>query len=451
MNPAVRIVVVLLLVIPACEHGDHAAHEHEHGEAHPHDKPHDDHEEDHEGGHHPREERGASHVRTKKGSLGVHRHEEREEEEGGDHDDDHRPAKHADDGEEEAHEEEGVIHLAPSALERSGIRVAPVTTGALRGVIEVPAEIQLNPDRVAHISPLVEGQLVSVQVTQGDHVEVEQEIARLRSVTLGQARAELSRTTALRKTTRKNRDRQKKLRSEGISSERAYLEAELAFDAAKADQEAAKSKLSVYGLSGGTGPEMTLKSPIAGIVLERHATRGENISPTDTLFIVADLSKVWVIGRVYEQHIGEIGPGMTASLTLNAYPSRNWGGKVDFVGTALDEETRTLPVRVELDNPAGLLRPGLFGTLRLSSNDEEGDVVLVPETAIQTVDDRPVVFVPGEEEGEFEVRPVTLGRSAHAQAEVLEGLEPGSAVVVDGGFILKSELMRSQLGHGHAH
>jgi len=359
-------------------------------------------------------------------------------------------------GGEEGHDDHGdgeerVVRISPEALSRNGIRLGTAEAGVLAGAFEVPAEVQLNPDRVAHISPLVEGQLLSVDVTLGDRVEAETQLARLRSVELGQARADLSRTTSLRDVAEQNRDRQRRLREEGISSERSLLEAELAYEQADAERDAARSRLRVFGLRGGSGPDMTLESPIAGVVVERHATRGENVSPDDTLFIVADLSRVWVIGRVYEQQVAQVAPGMNATLTLNAYPGRNWTGTVDFVGATLDESTRTLPIRVEIDNPDGLLRPGLFGSLRLASGQPTSTSVVVPLSAVQTIDNRTVVFVPGHEDGEFAAHPVTTGRENTRQVEVLEGLEPAARIVVEGAFILKSELMRGELGHGHAH
>ena len=347
--------------------------------------------------------------------------------------------------------EERTVRLSESGIRRSGIRLSPVATSALNGTVEVPAEVQLNPDRVAHISPLVEGQLLRVHATIGDRIEEKAPLASLRSVALGNARAELSRTNALLSVARKNLERQRNLRAEGISSGKSLLEAKLAFDSATAERAAALSRLSVFGARDGWGPDMTLLSPIAGTILERHATRGENVSPADTLFIVADTSQVWVIGRVYEAQIGQVETGLPATLSLNAFPSRTWSGTVSFVGATIDEETRTLPIRVELDNESGELRPGLFGSLRLASKAATGSVAVVPETAVQTMDNRPVVFVGGHDDGEFEARSVVIGKTSHGKVEVLKGLESGDLVVVDGGFVLKSELMRSELGHGHAH
>ncbi|MCB9540676.1 MAG: efflux RND transporter periplasmic adaptor subunit [Myxococcales bacterium] len=336
-------------------------------------------------------------------------------------------------------------------MARSAVRLAEVKRGAVRVALEVPAEVQLNPDRVAHVSPLVEGQLISVDVTLGDTVELGQPLARLRSVELGQARAALSRATALRQVARQTRDRQKRLRAEGISAERSLIEAQLAYDQAGAERDAALSRLKVFGLQGGSGPDMALESPIAGRVVERHATRGENVSPDDTLFVVADLTRVWIIGRVYEQQVAQVAVGMAASLTLGAYPGRRWEGKVDFVGATLDEATRSLPIRMEVDNPDGQLRPGLFGSLYLATDAPTAEGLVVPVGAVQTLEGRSVVFVPGEGAGVFEARMVTVGREAQGQVEIVGGLAAGARVVVEGAFLIKSELMRGQLGHGHAH
>jgi cobalt-zinc-cadmium efflux system membrane fusion protein len=368
-------------------------------------------------------------------------------EEGDDHDD---------------HEESELVVLSESALARSGVRLGPVERGALGEVIEAPAEVQLNPDRVAHISPLVDGQVVDVAATIGDRVAADEELAVLRSVALGQARADLDRAEALRTVAQQTLERQERLRNEGINSERALLEAQAVFDEADAERDAARSRLRVFGVRGGAGPDVALASPIAGLVLERHATRGETVTPDDVLFVVADLASVWVIGQVYEQDIGRVRAGMPATLHLPAYPGQTWAGSVDLVGAAVDPATRTLPVRVVLENTDGRLIPGLFGALSLAlDTPAEGDAapppLLVPQAAVRHLGERAVVFVPAdgaapdEAPGAFEPRTVTLGRAASGRVEVLEGLAPDTQIVVEGAFVLESELRRGQLGHGHAH
>ncbi|MEM7446746.1 MAG: efflux RND transporter periplasmic adaptor subunit [Myxococcota bacterium] len=342
------------------------------------------------------------------------------------------------------------VQLTETAFRTSGIRLEQVSSRHVSSDgTRVPAEIQFDPDRLAHISPLVDGQIVSVSVTIGDRVESGDELATFRSVELGQARAELSRASAVRETAEANLERQRRLRDEGISSERSLLEAQQAFDEADAARDAARSRLRVFGVRGGSGSDMALTSPISGVVVERHATRGENVSTEDTLFVVADVSEVWVIARAYEQHIPLARVGMGASLTVGSHPERQWTGSVDYVALSLDESSRTLPIRVSVPNSDGALRPGMFGTLTIAGG--EGAAGLsVPVSAVQSLNGGDIVFVQGDAERTFEARTVVLGRESEARFAVLEGLSGTENVVVGGAFILKSELVRGQLADGCA-
>ena len=282
-------------------------------------------------------------------------------------------------------------------------------------------------------------------------VEEGQRLITMRSVDLGAARAALQLATAHRRATKEHLDRHKKLREQGINAQRDLVDAKRDHDEAVAQVSAAQSALRALGARGGEGPEMTLTSPLKGRILERHATRGEHITTRDTLLVVADLSRVWVMGQVYEQQIARVKQGMPVTLTFASYPGRSWQGKIDFVEMHLNESTHTLPVRVELENAEGLLRPGLFGSLRLLTDTNNDARVLIPRDAVQTMDGERVVFVPGHEPGAFERLPITTGATSGDLIEVIDGLEAGQEVVVEGAFILKSELLRGSLGHGHAH
>ncbi len=346
-----------------------------------------------------------------------------------------------------SHEEIGSeVVLSASAIERAGIRVAEITSSVAVSGISGPAEVQLNPDRVAHVSPIVAGQLREVRAALGDPVESGQVLATLRSIDLGQARAADSRARALLSVTRASYERQRQLRQEGISSERALLEAQYSMREAEAERNAARARLRVYGVGGGTGPDMPLISPIDGVVVTRHATYGENVSTEEELFVVADLSRVWIVGQIYEQDIASLRAGVNATLTLRALPGRSWTGPLTYIASTLDEETRSLTVRIELDNPDGLLRPGMFGALRLDTSDENGRrALLIPDSAVQELQGRSVVFVPSDEANSFRVVEVVTGAPANDLVEVLDGLESGVRIVVEGAFILKSQMIRDEL------
>ncbi|NOY93894.1 MAG: efflux RND transporter periplasmic adaptor subunit [Deltaproteobacteria bacterium] len=338
-----------------------------------------------------------------------------------------------------------VVVLSPEAISRNGIQLAQATNHPISDLVEAPAEVQLDPDRVAHVSPLVPGQLRRVDFSIGAQVQRGQQLAVLRSVELGQARAEQRRARAMLEVAEANFARQQRLRSDGISSQRSFLEAQLRRAEAVAQRDAARARLLVFGLHGGRGPDMPIVAPIGGTIIERHATQGENVAADDVLFVIADTAKVWVVGRAYERDMPKLRLGAHARLTLQSQPERSWEGTVSFLAPVVDETTRTLAVRTELDNDDGTLRPGLFGRLQISVGEPQL-VVTVPQVAVQQLRGDAVVFVPGDEANSFRAQRVTTGRRTGELVEIRSGLEAGSQVVVAGAFLLKSQLMTSEFG-----
>ncbi len=363
---------------------------------------------------------------------------------------------HSEHGEEEpgsGHSDELV--LDQHVIQRNGITSEVAQRRLLLGSLEVPAEVQVNPDKTAHISSLVPGRLTEIRVALGDAVQKGDVLALVESVELGRARADLRGARARKTAADAEVRRMATLVGEGIAAKKSRVEADARADQASADVAAARATLSVYGLKGGAGRSIALESPLGGTVIERHASPGEIVDRETRSFVVADLSQLWVMGRVYEQDLSRVAEGLPAEVALIAYPGRTWTGVIDYVSSTLDEDTRSVAIRVVLDNPEGVLRPGMFGTIALGQVEPDGgataEVISVPETAVSTMGDRTVVFVAGDEPGGFRVRDVVPGANAHGFVEIREGLEPGEAVVNRGAFVLKSEFMKASIGEGHEH
>jgi len=303
------------------------------------------------------------------------------------------------------------------------------------------------------VTPMVAGRIDEVHVSLGDSVKANQALATMRSVALGEARSAVANARAGVEVARANFVRQEELKREGIGAQRAYLEAQGELRSSESDLSAATERLHVYGGRKGAGSTTTIRSPLNGIVIGRHATAGEVVSDGSSLFMVSDLSRVWVVGRVYEQDVAAARIGAAAVVSLQAYPGKEWPGEVSYVSHTLDTHTRTLDIRVELDNPDGTLRPGLFGRISLSpEGDDAEQVPVIPQSAVQRVDGRTLVFVATEEPGVFRPTFVTLSARARDKVEVREGLAVGDQVVVSGAFTLKSELLRGELSEGdHQH
>ena len=339
------------------------------------------------------------------------------------------------------------VSLTPAAIERSEIRVGEATRQPLSGALVIPAEVRLDPDRTAHITPIVQSQVTSVRVKLGDQVKKGQLLAELKSVELGEAAADTAKARAAVEVAQDRVDRQRQLMDAGVGAQRSLVEAEGELRQAKAALRAAQARAGVYGGAGGG----RLKSPIGGTVIERHATPGEVASPDRPLFVVAAIEDVWVVGRVYEKDIGSVSEQAPAVVRLGAYPERSWKGTIDYVAPVLDEATRSAEVRVTLANPEKLLKPGLFGTIALGSPDAGAASLVVPEAAVQEVHGKTVVFAPGAKPGSFVAVPIVTGARVRGLVEILSGIEPGRKLVLDGAFTLKSALLASELGEGHAH
>lgn len=191
----------------------------------------------------------------------------------------------------------------------------------------------------------------------------------------------------------------------------------------------------------------SVKSFLEGVVIERHVAVGESVTTARELFVVADLSEVWVDFQAFQKHLPALARGQRVHISAgHGLPEAE--ALVSYISPVVDESTRTATVRAVLPNEDGRWRPGLFVTGRVET--ASVDVPLaIPTTAIQTVGEMPVVFV--KDDDGFEPRPVHLGRKGPHSVEVTDGLSPGDIYVSAGAFTLKAELQRGELGDGDGH
>lgn len=226
----------------------------------------------------------------------------------------------------------------------------------------------------------------------------------------------------------------------------------------QAEKREARDRLELYGMSDDQIRKLdrdhTIRSyvpivaPFDGRVIARNLTKGEVVETTEKLFVVADLSVVWVLANIPEKDIPFIRPDAAATaqpvdILVNAYPDEVFHGKITYVGDVLDVATRTMNLRLELPNPDKKLKPEMFATIRVWS-DPEPNVLMVPERAVQRDRERRFVFVQ-REPNVFEARDVRLGPSNGRDVKVLDGLLEGETVVTNGAFVLKSELFGEQI------
>ena len=356
----------------------------------------------------------------------------------------------------ETHEEEAnAIHLGEDVIR--DLRISTALVAERTGSQDVSVLGQIAPDqtRYAEVAPPTGGQVMRVLVDLNVLVRQGAPLAQLRSTELGRARADLLSAQARRDLAQQTLQRKRSLAEERIVAMREVQEAEAGFRAADADARAASASLRALGVgdddTADDSSTFTLRSPIAGRVIETHAILGQYADTNAPLFTVADLSRVWLIVQVFERDAVNLGVGDVAHITMAALPGREFDGPVTQIGRQVDRGSRTVPVRVALANPDGVLRPGMSANARLEVRGGTQRILAVPAAALQRVGQEWLAFVPRTPE-EFEMRPVGRGRDFGNDVEVVSGLQAGETVVVEGAFLLKAEAeKRRGGGEEHAH
>ncbi|TKJ75911.1 efflux RND transporter periplasmic adaptor subunit [Pseudomonas koreensis] len=361
-------------------------------------------------------------------------------------------AEHADHAEEGAaaegeHGEEGHIKLSAEQITAAGIQLAEAKPQNISRGLPFPGEVRFDEDRTAHVVPRVPGVVEAVAVNLGQTVKKGQLLAVIASQQISDQRSEQAAAQRRLTLARTTYEREKKLWQDKISAEQDFLQARQALQEAEIAVSNARQKISV--LSGSVvatgGNRYELRAPFDGVVVEKHLTPGEVVDEATAAFTLSDLSRVWVTFGVSPKDLNKVQVGKAVTVSapeLNAEVT----GSVAYVGSLLGEQTRTATVRVTLENPQGSWRPGLFVTALVATDSREAKVA-VPETAIQTVEDKPTVFVRTDDG--FEARAVELGSRAAGHVEITQGLEPGAQVASAGSFVLKSELGKASAEHSH--
>ena len=291
----------------------------------------------------------------------------------------HEKHRHTEHHDEHGDEHGSELSYAPEILKEFGIQIGTASGGVLEEIIELPGEIQIDPDRLAHITPRFDGVVKEVFKQIGDRAKKDELLAIIES----------------------------------------------------------NESLTAY----------ELRSSINGIVIDMHFTKGETVQRPDHFFAVADLSEVWVNLSVYQKYLPQFRVGQSANILLSSdLPPIS--GSISYISPTLDEHTRTATARVILKNKDSQFRPGQFITGQVVV-DRNNCKVLIPKTALETVNDHPVIFV----KDEHGIEPVTvqIGKENNHSVEILVGLKIGQKYVKKGGFILKAQLAKGSFGGGHSH
>lgn len=374
-----------------------------------------------------------------------HADEEHGEESHGD--EEHGEKGHGAEEAEDSHEEEGKLELSAEQIKSAGIELAVAAPRSMSTSVTFPGEIRFDEDRTTHVVPRVGGIVEEVKVDLGQAVKKGQVLAVIASQQISDQRAELNAAQRRLELARLTMQREKKLWEDKISAEQDYLLARQAYQEADISYANGRQKLSAIGasLKSSAGNRYELIAPFDSMVVEKHLAIGEVVNDTTSAFTLSDLSRVWATFGVAPKDLNKVVVGRAVTVSapdLNAQVE----GRISYVGNLLGEQTRAAAVRVVLANPEGAWRPGLFVSVDVTA-DKANAAVSLPESAIQSVEDKPSVFVRNAEG--FELRPVKVGRRDGGYVEILQGLTAGTQVAAAGSFILKSELGKGSAEHSH--
>ena len=367
----------------------------------------------------------------------------------------------------------GFVEISEAAQRSAGLSVVSAEERPLPRTIEATGVVTPQEGRVAHMRPLARGVIERVWVARGDRVTAGQALVTYDNIELGTLIGEfLAERAALRQAEadldvrRRYFERaQEWIALEAIAQQTLELRqaehenARAAVAARQARVAQVEEQLHRFGLTDEDLPKLpaaenrdghreashnVLRAPFAGVVIGFDASPGEVVEAGRDLFTVADLTTVWILADVYERDLGLVRPGVPATVRVEAYPDRAFAGRLTYVADVLDPETRTAQVRCVVANHDGALKLEMFARVSIDATTERPAIV-VPEGAIQRVDDQPIVFVRAGST-RFERRAVRLGQAAGDWVEVTEGLGAGEVVAGTGSFTLKALLLAERIG-----
>lgn len=356
---------------------------------------------------------------------------------------------------QETHREENIVKLSEEQLQQMGLKFKVAGPGNLFLTLSTRGKIILQPDHLAHIIPKVPGIAQEAYKNIGNFVRTGEVMAILESREIADIKATYLASLSKQKLTSFALEREKKLYEEKVSAGQDYLIAKNAYEEAVINVQVSKQNLRAYGLTDEEINRLAnqddfdlrlykIRSPIDGIVIARHITKGEFIENTNAIYQVADLSTVWVDIGIYPKDLYKVKEGQMVEVVI---PVENKGSqaRLIYVSPIVANETITAQAVAELDNPQGFWRPGVFVKVNIATEKVSLPLVISKE-AVQSSDGKDFVFILTSKG--IEKRSVKLGQSDNENVEITSGLNPGEQYVLNKTFLLKAELEKNEAESG---
>ncbi len=365
-----------------------------------------------------------------------------------------------------AHGNKNEIVLSPADQAAGLIETQAAALSAEPQMLRVSGRIALADNRTWRVGVRTDGLVMVVNAGLGDYVQKGQILARYHADEVREARAQyrtavadLARLEAASSQAQRKYDRAQKLlslkagsvqqveeaRQEMVSAQSALKGGQIVIDRIK-DQLEDDLRVPADpppGTPEELADDVPILAPASGYIIQKFVTPGKTVQISTDTFVIGDLSQVWMLASVRQEHLAEIRVGQPATVTLQGATSQSFSGKITNLGQELDPATRAMQVRIVLNNPGNRLRPEMLATAEIPVG-ERKPVMIVPSDAVQQIDGQDVVFVRTAAD-RFTVRPVRTGETAGGKTPVVDGLKAGEQIVVRGSFTLKSQLLKSTM------
>jgi membrane fusion protein, heavy metal efflux system len=337
----------------------------------------------------------------------------------------------------------------------SQLKVTEVIYSELSDTLRVAGQIDFDEQSLTRIGASVTGRVTHIDASLGSVVHKGDVLATINSSELSSSQLAYLKARSEKELHRRTVERAKTLFASDVISAAELQRRENEFDIASAETRAAQDQLRVLGVSpqaierlassGAIDSGSSVMSTIQGVVVERKVATGQVVQPSDVMFVVANLNRVWAVAQVPEQQVSQVKAGQAVRIEVPALAHEKILGKLIYVGQTVNPETRTVLVRTELDNKDGRLKPSMLATMLIESAPVPR--VVVPSSAVVRQDDTDHVFVE-QSDGKFRLTPVKLAVEQNNQRVVLEGIKTGMRVVSEGAFHLNNQRNLNQMGSG---
>jgi cobalt-zinc-cadmium efflux system membrane fusion protein len=358
------------------------------------------------------------------------------------------------------------IVLTPEQMASATIETQPATQTDVPEMIQAKGRIVLADDHVWRVGIRTPGLVMAVYAGLGDAVRKGQVLARYHADEVREERARYHAALAELDLARKalaqaqrNRDRAQRLlelkagsvqqveqaQQDLAAAQTAVARAEIEVDRGK---DLLEDDLKVTAeprpeSDGEFADDVPIYAPESGFVLEKNVTPGKAIDLATQTFVIGDLKKVWMLASVRQEDLGTLHEGAAVAVTIPGDDTHRFSGRIANLGQQFDEETRMMEVRIALDNPNRILRPEMLANAAIPGKSRRSEV-LIPSDALQQIESGYIVFVLTSP-GHYAIRPVRIGDTSAGLTEVIEGVQAGEQVVVQGSFLLKGQLLKSTI------